>query len=70
MEGYEEIVECEEGNHHYEFSNYCGAYVCHICRDHKGLARCYCGWGLMPGERLEDDIGTAVFNGDCWDVDY
>jgi hypothetical protein len=59
-----------ECNHQYEFRNYCGARVCRECGDHKGLARCYCGWGLMPGERLEDDIGEGVFDGEGWDVDY
>jgi len=61
------MSECQ---HHYEFRNYCGAYVCHECGDHKGLARCYCGWGLMHGERLEDDIGEGVFDGEGWDVEY
>ena len=40
----------------YQWQNYCGAKVCGDCGDHKGLARCYCGWGLAPGERLEDDV--------------
>jgi hypothetical protein len=22
----------------------CGAFVCEVCEDHKGLVRCYCGW--------------------------
>jgi hypothetical protein len=30
----------------YEFSRYCGCYVCNDCNDHRGLARCYCGWSL------------------------
>lgn len=43
----------------------CGADVCDKCRDHKGLARCYCGWSLSggngytelieAGETIEDD---------------
>jgi hypothetical protein len=28
----------------FEFSSYCGAYVCNACENHKGLARCYCTW--------------------------
>lgn len=35
----------------YEFSRYCGVRVCAVCGDHKGLARCYCGWSTTsPGE--------------------
>ena len=54
----------------YQWSNYCGAYVCIVCGYHKGLARCYCGWNLSQGQRLEDDIGTSTFNGESWEVDY
>jgi len=57
-------------NHDYEFSTFCGAHVCEKCGDHRGLARCYCGWGLEPGERLPDDIGEASFIGGAWEVDY
>jgi hypothetical protein len=51
-------LEATEGClHNYEWSNHCGAKVCNACGDHKGLARCYCGWGdIQPGERLEDDV--------------
>lgn len=59
-----------ECKHEYEFSKYCGADVCQKCGDHKDLARCYCGWNLQPGERLEDDIGDARFDGDHWEVEY
>ena len=44
---------CGEGV--YRWSNYCGAYVCTVCNDHYGLARCSCGWNLRPSERLEDE---------------
>jgi hypothetical protein len=43
-------------SHVYEFSTYCGADVCVKCGDHKGLGRCFCGWNLAVGERLEDDV--------------
>ena len=60
---------CKEG--YYEWSRYCGAHVCNNCSDHKGLVRCYCGWNLEPGERLEDDIGDVVYHDDMgWEVDY
>lgn len=29
---------------HYWWRPYCAAYVCDRCDDHKGLARCFCGW--------------------------
>ena len=36
--------------HTYEFFDYCGAYVCVDCGDHRGLDRCYCGWSRTnPG---------------------
>jgi len=59
---------CDE--HNYRWSKYCGADVCSKCGDHKGLARCFCGWNLSRGERLEDDIGEARFDGETWSVDY
>ena len=52
--------------HEYRISRYCGARVCDDCGDHKGLARCYCGWSrsggdgrrelIEMGERIEEDI--------------
>lgn len=39
----------------FTFSNTCGVYLCDTCDHHLGLARCFCGWNLQPGERLEDD---------------
>ena len=56
--------------HNFEWSKYCGAKVCTECDDHEGLARCFCGWNLAQGERLEDDIGEARFDGETWEVDY
>jgi len=35
--------------HDYEFRTDCGADVCWDCSDHKGLARCYCGWSMNNG---------------------
>lgn len=48
--------EAEECQHEYQLHRTCGVQVCVLCGDHKGLARCFCGWGLAPGERLEDDV--------------
>ena len=49
-----------------QMDRYCGAYVCFDCRDHEGLARCYCGWARdggngnaqlqAMGENVEDDF--------------
>lgn len=57
------------------WSNYCGAYVCSICGTHyfdkegtNRMAKCFCGW--PAGEKLEDDIGEATFDGEAWEVDY
>lgn len=33
----------------YSPSRYCGVQVCSECDDHKGLARCYCGWAADGG---------------------
>jgi hypothetical protein len=49
--------------HEYEFSRYCGAYVCNICNDHKGLSRCYCGWtasGSGDGRRELEEMGETI----------
>ncbi len=49
----EDRPQCE---HDYIFDRVCGVPVCGKCGDHKGLAFCFCGWNLAPGERLEDDV--------------
>lgn len=46
-------------------SRYCGAFICHHCGEHDGLARCFCGWSasgrdgrrelIEYGENLDDD---------------
>lgn len=49
--------------HDYRFSRYCGAHVCEHCGDHRGLARCYCGWSTTrPGEgrRELEDMGETI----------
>jgi len=67
-----EMTECE---HDLQWSDYCGAYVCSKCSAHfqdkngkMPFARCFCGW--PAGEKLEDDIGEARFDGKYWDVEY
>ncbi len=56
-----EADRCECGGE-YEFSRYCGCRVCDSCDDHKGLARCYCGWSASGGDgRAElEDMGERI----------
>ena len=62
---------CEKcGKRSTSWSKSCGALVCGDCGRHKGLARCFCGWNLQTGEKLPDDIGIPVFDGETWEVDY
>lgn len=51
-----DLLETEGCLHDYQLAPGCGAWVCTACNKHKGLARCYCGWNLQPGEVLEDDV--------------
>jgi len=56
------VVECENepefcgdhNQHPYIFNKECGCYVCEKCGDHKGLARCYCGWAASGGNGIEE----------------
>ena len=46
------VEELTKGNgcgHKYSIQRYCGVQVCLDCSDHKGLARCYCGWAADGG---------------------
>ena len=55
----------EDHEHDYQWATYCGAQVCTDCRDHSGLARCFCGWAadggdgykqlVEMGEQIDDD---------------
>jgi hypothetical protein len=46
----------EECKHDYRFRNHCGAYVCTECDDHRGLARCYCGWSKTSSGRGYEEL--------------
>jgi hypothetical protein len=68
------MTKCEHTLH---WRPYCGAYVCSRCDAHftakeggQELVRCFCGYGLANGEKLEDDIGEGHFDGETWAVDY
>jgi len=46
----------------YEWDRGCAAYVCYECDDHKGLARCYCGWAASGGNGRRElvDMGENI----------
>jgi hypothetical protein len=48
--------------HEYIFNRHCGARVCVHCCEHKGLARCYCGWSLSgaDGQRELIEMGETI----------
>ena len=48
--------------HEYAFSSYCGVEVCNECGDHKGLARCYCGWAADGGNGRQQliEMGETI----------
>lgn len=51
---------CKSGD--YEWSNYCGAYVCRHCNYHYNLVRCYCGWSLSGGDGRQEleEMGETI----------
>ena len=49
--------------HEYQFDRFCGVEVCARCDEHKGLARCYCGWSkTRPGEGRQEliEMGETI----------
>lgn len=63
-EGLDEIpeIDCDNGEHDYEYNVSCGAHICWSCDDHKGLARCYCGWAADGGDGRQElvDMGENI----------
>ena len=55
-----------EHEHDYLFEVFCGAEVCMDCDDHKGLARCYCGWSANGGAGYAQllDMGETIEEGE------
>ena len=55
-----------EHEHDYLFEGFCGAEVCMDCDDHKGLARCYCGWSANGGDGYAQlsDMGETIEEGE------
>lgn len=48
--------------HKYESNTYCGVRVCSQCKDHKGLARCYCGWSASGSDGRQElvEMGEVI----------
>jgi hypothetical protein len=46
----------------YYFQRGCGAWVCLECEDHKGLARCFCGWSASGGDGYSEleEMGETI----------
>jgi hypothetical protein len=54
------------GRSSYHLSRTCGVDICGECRDHKGLARCFCGWASNGG----DGRAQLIEWGENVDEDY
>ena len=61
---YVENCECPECCKHEDtvLSRRCGVDVCYNCGDHKGRARCYCGWAASGGNGWQElaELGENV----------
>lgn len=58
----EEIEKCSCSGE-YELDRGCGVRVCAFCGNHKGLARCYCGWtesGNSNGYQELQEMGEVI----------
>jgi hypothetical protein len=53
---------CYRGDHNYDFNRHCAAQVCYDCRDHKGMARCWCGWSASGGNGYAEliEMGETI----------
>jgi len=45
--------QCPKCDNIMTYSKHCGIHVCNECSYHYGLYRCYCGWGLAEGDKIE-----------------
>ena len=48
--------------HTYQAARSCGVDVCTECRDHRGLARCFCGWAASGGDGYMEllELGETI----------
>jgi hypothetical protein len=46
----------------FHFSKSCGADVCDDCGNHKGFARCFCGWSLSGRNGYQEllELGECI----------
>lgn len=46
----------------FEFVRFCAANICDNCNNHKGLARCYCGWSETGGNGYQEllEMGETI----------
>lgn len=58
---YHQPEKCSCGGE-YHLQRSCGAMVCDRCDDHKGLARCFCGWSRSgeDGRRELIEMGETI----------
>lgn len=51
-----------------EVSRVCGVRICMECGEHKGLARCFCGWSEDGGDgrRELEEMGETIEPDDDW----
>lgn len=55
-------------SHVYRWRRFCGANVCILCNDHKGLARCYCGWPDEQGCDELEEMGEIIEDPDDYSL--
>lgn len=55
------MAKCSCGGE-FSFTKFCAADVCCKCGNHKGLARCFCGWAESGGDgRMElIELGETI----------
>jgi hypothetical protein len=59
MSSPDEPQRCGKCNDVIWFNAHCGAWVCESCGQHKGLARCYCGWAADGGDGREQLVDAG-----------
>ena len=53
---------CDQCGGEMSRDNTCGVAVCDSCGNHKGLARCYCGWSASGGDGYRElqEMGEQI----------
>jgi hypothetical protein len=52
-------------NHKHDWSptsRSCGVPICYTCGEHRGLARCFCGWSASGGDGYRElaELGETI----------